>query len=60
MTKGKGSHDDKNNRMGQDDTNTNKGADDDGDQGMKTNDEEDGIDEGPANQDNGNSMTSMT
>ena len=52
MTKGKGSHADKSNRMGQDNTNTNnEGADDnDGDQG-KTNDE-DNIDEGPAKQDN--------
>ena len=55
MTKGKKSHTDKNNRMGQDNTNTNnKGADnnnDDGDQG-KTNDEKDDINEGPAKQHN--------
>ena len=48
MTKGKGSHANKNNRTGQDHTNTNnKGADnndDNGDQG-KTNNEEDDVDE---------------
>ena len=45
MTKEKGSHNDKNNRMGQNNTNTNKGADndDDSDQGMKTNNKEDSV-----------------
>jgi hypothetical protein len=62
MTKGKGSHDDKNNGTGQDDTNTdNEGADnDDGGPEMKTSEEVDGADEGPANQDNGNRATNTT
>ena len=59
MTKGKGSHDDKNNGTGHGVTNTdNEGADiDDGDQEMKIN-EVDGADEGLANQENGNRTTS--
>ena len=61
MTKGKGSHNNKNSRMGQDNTNTNEGADDDnGNQGVKTNNEEGSIDEGPENQDDGNRMTGTT
>jgi hypothetical protein len=62
MTKGKGSHNDKNNGTGQDNTNTdNEGANnDDSDLEMKTSEEVDGADEGPANQDNGNRMTNTT